>query len=45
MSEDKIKFKQARNFFNSLSRDENSIFEGAEGITNTLVKKVKKSNY
>ena len=26
MSEDKIKFKQARNFFNALNRDENSIF-------------------
>ena len=43
MSEDKIKLKHVRNIFTALTRDENSIFYGADRITNTLVWKVKKS--
>ena len=43
MSEKKIKLKHVRNIFTALTRDENSIFYGVARITNTLVKKVKKS--
>ena len=45
MSEDKIKLKQARNLFNALTRNEKSIFYGADRIINNLVKKAKKSDY
>lgn len=45
MSKHKFKLKQATNFFNALTRKERSIFYGADRITKSLVRKVKKSNY
>ena len=45
MCKHKFKLKQATNLFNALTRKERSIFYGADRITKSLVRKVKKSNY
>ena len=38
-------FKQTKNLFKSLTKNENSVFYSAEKITNNLLKKANKSNY
>ena len=45
MNEDIIESEQIQNLFNVLTREENSVFYGANEITKTLVKKIKKSAY
>ena len=42
MNEDIIVLKKVKNLFNALTRDENIVFYGADEITKTLVKKIKK---
>ena len=44
ITEDKIQLKQARNIFNALTRNENSIYYDADRIIKTLVKKKRQKN-
>lgn len=45
MIEDIIDLKQAKNLFNDLTRDKNSLLFGAGKITNNLIKEIKNSYY
>ena len=45
MNEDIIESEQIQNLFNILTKDENSVLYGANEITKTLVKKLKRSDY
>ena len=40
-----VDVKQAKNLYRSLQRDDDSVFYASERVTNTLIKKAKKSTY
>ena len=45
MDDKKTKLKQARNLYNTLTRNENSVFYDTDRITKMQMNKIKKSHY